>query len=498
MWLAFATVLLIFPYPAMVDFPQHAGLTRLLQEYVSGNLYVQEHYEIGLFTPYLFPTLLSLIFSLLVGPLVAVKLVFLLSVALLPLSFYYLITRCSAADPWWSLLGFPVAFGLSYGWGLISYSLAIPLSVFCLTKALQYGEKRALPSAIMLSLSLILLFFTHLIALALTLLIIGPILLFSGKFPKGAIHTFFIVLPCCTISLLWKVLNPSLDDATNTAEALVWNISTTRLIRVAGDSLSGLYYGVQPSAVIVGILLLLALGVARFIVKGPGAAVAVGVYMCLFWLLPEVYEGRWISPRLYGMFLPILFLTLQKTENQSFRTTCRYLILIFVGLIWLRTVEELRYSEREITPVNKIFDAIEPQKSLYTMVYLPESGRYPLDLTLLHIGGYYQAKKAGHLGISFAAHKYQVIHFQPESHLGRLGPTGSMEWNPEDFSWAEKGGFDYYLLRVDGRESLTSFMNEADKHVELLMQEGVWMLFQTKKSNPTVVTTTEHESIKIG
>ena len=137
-WLAFAlcasaaTVpLLLTPVLPMADLPQHMAQVAIWKHLGDPCPGYSALFELNLARPYLLGYGLARLLATVLTVSAAFKVTVWIAILLLPLSLRALLAR-GAGDPWLSLLGFPLAYGYSFYWGFLNFTLAIPLALFYL------------------------------------------------------------------------------------------------------------------------------------------------------------------------------------------------------------------------------------------------------------------------------------------------------------------------------------------------------------------------------
>lgn len=101
-------------------------------------------FEVNWFTPYLLGYLIARAFAVVLSVHAAIKATVFVSVIVLPLAMRELLRRVGG-DPRLSLLGFPLAFGYSFYWGFLNFSLAIAIGIVHVaigTAVLQRPDRR--------------------------------------------------------------------------------------------------------------------------------------------------------------------------------------------------------------------------------------------------------------------------------------------------------------------------------------------------------------------
>ncbi len=127
-------------YLPMVDLPQHAAQIYLWQHYDDPTQGLAQDYVLNWFTPYLGGYTLVRLAACVLPILQAIKLVVTLAVLAFPLSLHRLL-RETGGDRWWSLLGYPMAFGFSFYWGFLNYLVALPVGMLFLVAALGFARE---------------------------------------------------------------------------------------------------------------------------------------------------------------------------------------------------------------------------------------------------------------------------------------------------------------------------------------------------------------------
>jgi hypothetical protein len=174
------------PYLPLLDLSEHVA-----QATIWANPETYGHtYTIRWFTPYLSFMALCGSLTQLAGPLIAYKITLSLTLLLLPLSLLCLLhsfhtqphNKSENPPPfhpnWLSLLGFPLSFNGAFHMGFANFCLGVPLSLFTISLLLRALKEP--PSGLKitaLAFLTLLLFFTHPICTALTLLLYASLLL---------------------------------------------------------------------------------------------------------------------------------------------------------------------------------------------------------------------------------------------------------------------------------------------------------------------------------
>src|SRR5262249_54799019 len=126
-----ASVMLIWAprYLPMVDLPQHLAQVAIVKNINNPVFDFHGKYFLDWFTPYLLGTTSAIAFSFVFSPLTAIKIVLTICVLGFPISLAFLL-RKTRGDIWWSLIGFPMAFGSNFLFGHLTYMAAFVLGIF--------------------------------------------------------------------------------------------------------------------------------------------------------------------------------------------------------------------------------------------------------------------------------------------------------------------------------------------------------------------------------
>ena len=166
------------PLLPLIDLPEHVA-----QAVIWANPHIFPDYRLHPFTPYLTGVILIGTLSKSLGPILAYKITLALLILSLPLSlrelFKALNPPSSPRSPkpqrsdWLALVGFPLSFGFAFHMGFLNFCLAVPLSLWILALIGKERARQAITPQKTLGLTALftLLFFTHPVALALTLLL---------------------------------------------------------------------------------------------------------------------------------------------------------------------------------------------------------------------------------------------------------------------------------------------------------------------------------------
>ena len=208
-FLLFLHILYVLLIPVFItqDGPSHLYNSHIFNELIHdpGSFYHQ-YYELNTSTFPNWASTVGLSLLLLILPVIwAEKIYLLLLIALLPLSFRYMIKKINPSSLYLSSLAFLFTFNFFLFKGFYNFQLS--LSIFCWTIGVyyQHKEKLTLKPTFFLSSLLCLLFFTHPIALMVAMLFISTELIVKD-FKKNIYPLTIILVPSASMMIYFLSL----------------------------------------------------------------------------------------------------------------------------------------------------------------------------------------------------------------------------------------------------------------------------------------------------
>ena len=224
-------------YLPMVDVPQHAVQVSIIKNLADPAYGFANEFELHWFTPYAMVYLLGRIFAQFFSIATSISLVVSLVVLGLPLAMHHLL-KTVRGEVWWSLLGFPLAFGYSFYWGFVNMLVAVPLVVWALAVGIRFAEKRTWPRAAALVAITVALFFSHVYGMALAVGLVALEILLKSRSFRSAVIGLLPLSVCAAMSLLWIADFRHVLDTTPDRES-VWHIGWYRFGELPGSLLGG-------------------------------------------------------------------------------------------------------------------------------------------------------------------------------------------------------------------------------------------------------------------
>lgn len=450
----------------LVDLPQHAAQIAVWLHW-DDPAYRTEELELNFRTPYLLAYVLARPISALIGPILALKAVVALAVVGHAVAFHVLVRRLGH-DPWLAVLGVPAALGYSFCFGFVSFIIALPLAFLAFAVSVEHAERPSIRQGALLLVLLCLTFFAHGIALALTLLVIVP-LLAAGSGP-----ILWRLLPLSGPALLGALwLGPG--DSAKRIGITYWELGFERFIDLPAMLVS---IGSTDSGGTVAAFLLL--GTTALLFGAPaGWARVTPLVLALagYSLFPALFRGVGpLSPRFTVLILPCLLLAFRPASRTSWQRTVGRTGLGLVSVAWIGLfVGRLPAYNQETKGVHAVVDALPPGLDVRPIVFERASLAFPGVPALLHLPAYYLVEKGGTQGYSFAIYPISVVRRRPGV-PARM--DGGAEWRPEAFDPArELDSYDCFLVHSVGDRSMALFGDFASE-VELVVRDGNWWGYQ--------------------
>jgi hypothetical protein len=452
----------------MVDLPQHAAQIAAWLNW-HDPAYRTHELELNFRTPYLLAYPLARLFAPLFGVVAALKLVVAAGVALHVVAFERLVRKLGH-DPWVAVLGVPTALGYAFCFGFVSFLIAVPLVVFAITAALDHAERPRLGSGLVLAWLLCLTLVAHGIALALAVLAVGPLVLRGGgKFVARALP----LLAPALFALVWIVPGSSTKSIGET----YWGLSFDRLVEVAGQ-LVGIG-SADRAASVAGLLVLVSAG---FLLGRPSRRPERWLPLVLalvgFMAFPTMFRGVGpLSPRFVVLFVPGILLAFEpvRAGTRERQATPARIAVTVVAADWVLVfVLRLPAYNRETEGMHALIGEMRPGMNVRPIVFDRESKSFPGVPALLHLPAYYQVKKGGTQGYSFAMYPLSVVRYR-DGVAPRMG--GGLEWRPEAFDpGRELDHYDYFVVHSAWDRSNELF--GAPPGVVLEERRGQWWAYR--------------------
>jgi hypothetical protein len=466
-WSAFAlcAALALVPlwcvkYLPMVDLPQHASQIAIWTHLHDPRYGFEAFFELHYFTPYVAAYGLARLLAEGTSVLVALKVVISLSVLALPLSFVPFFRRM-AVSRWWSLLGFPLAYGYSFTWGFLSFMMGVPIAFLFLTAVVGYARAPTARGGLLIGAFILALFWVHVLLLLFCQAIAAAIIVGQTDGARGVVKRALPLLLPAPILVGWFLM-----DRHRTQEPMAWTLGVDRLFHAF--AFSGYYARPAAVAAIIatGAIILLR---ERDSPRGLGLTwlpYALTAVVVLFW--PRLVFGTArIAPRFNIFLLPFLVAWLRPAFPAALRAALVGATAAWMALLTFHFVA----FDRDGRDYEDIATVISPRPRIRPIIYAKTDDEIPF----LHFPAWTQVEKGGLYGFSFAIN-YPVVRYRPDA--PRL-MAADAEWFPERFDWRREAprGYDYYVVRSEqAGPALTESLFKGAT-VALLAEKGMWHVY---------------------
>jgi hypothetical protein len=460
-------------YLPMTDLPLHAEQLFLLLNLENPLYPFASLYAVNWWTPYGLSMAAAALIAPAIGVLPALKVLITIGVVGFPVSLYFL-ARAAGADPWWALLGFPLAFGFAFTWGFLAYIVAVPFAVAVFTLSIRQEETPSFQRGALIVALATIVYFLHGMAFGFAVASgTGAVLAADrpwrewGKYLKLLLPFALVVLFIVIASMSGELLVPALKMAPLSRLA--------RLVaRLPAYLVSGAY---RPWAWCTGVFIL----AVPFIGASPRRSWRRWLPLAFTAAVAVVAEFRHAgfggTQRLSICLLPALMASLAPAAPPARRGTLSRALSALTAVLFLSFNAQRIYAfDQRARTIDPIFEAMQPNKRVLSLVFGKQDPAIPGYLWS-HLPAWYQCFKGGYYQYSFTANMPHMIVTQRVPDRARLWEA--LEQFPEEFRWDRHGGFDYFVIK--SKEDRTRDLFGEHRHeVKLLRQSGRWWLYERK------------------
>jgi hypothetical protein len=480
-WIAFAVCaaaalvpLWSVRYLPMADLPQHAAQVSIWLNLDDPAMGFADQFEVHLFVPYVVPYLVPLAIARWIGLLPALKVLVTLAVLGLPLATLRLVLR-RGGDPWWALWGFPLAFGMSFYWGFVSFIAAAPLGILFVEEGDAYTVAPTWRRGLAVGSLGLVLFFSHLVVLLAAAAIVGLLAVLRARSGGRWLVRLAPLVPAAATGVAWIATAAGHDERLREWE---WGLSPTRLTmlpeylfdaRKLGTTDLDLDHGaVALTVALVVAFLLFRPRVSRSLPDWTPLALAAAAFLAA----PTLgFNGYFLAERFAIFLVPFAFAALRDAPSPDRRLARAITFAAAAG--WM-AVLAVRFAgfDREMEPAERVWRQMEPNRRVTSLIYEPMSKHVRGAFLFIHLAAWAQAEHGGVLDTSFAHLVNLPVQYRP----GRKPSfTQGLEARPELFDWETDGTADYFLVQSPPPSYP---LTNAPVPILLVAREGDWRLFR--------------------
>lgn len=474
----------IYPF---IDLPSHLNNATIIREYDEPANRFQDYFDYSLLSrpnvAYYFIVSLPIWPSAETGN----RVFYVLYVLLFPLAALLVIRRLGG-NPWFALLAFLLLYNFNVGWGFTGFTISLPMLMLLFAWLLDDSARFSFARQVLLSLFLLLLFFTHAIAFLFAAGMFGFLLLWRHpRQPLTWLKQLLLLLPTVAFMVPWWTVHPLDDGEMGLGRFFLfyysgpyWHTIIKRLGFFVFDNyfLFPHYAGYLAAAVFASAILL-PLGWAvrrrwgRPLDERGRIALALTVYAALcFFLLPDYLPGHWA---LFQRFSVCLLLALIFIGSVLYRdrlprgmaAAFTVLALAHFGL-WADYHHSFAVETKDFTP--ELFPEDEPEAELSAFI---TDNRFRGRQIFMHFQNYFLIWHQGIVPSQLYDYRFKIV-WRKEN--GPLLPTyiDFEQW--QEYPPGSYDNLDYLLVRgqppasADSTMSIFEPVRDADK----------WMLYRRK------------------
>lgn len=462
----------LFPYPAIVDAPQHATQLKILEQLIQGEPFYEQRFRINWFTPYILPNIFLVSIAYLFSPLIAIKSAITLYLITLPLVGRALVLyfkKPRAAQ----LLCLCFLYSPGLYWGFIPFLVSISFGVFWLYLILTH--KTTVNSGISLTLSVVLML-SHAIGWVLVVFNILAIHFLRERFSKKQLFNAIPMTLPFLVLCFWTWQFSSVEESsTEIAETIYGSLIdklATLFFSILGDNIR--YLSLLKALLLFTIFSRLVNTLSRinYIHK------TLLLNVALYFALPSIlFSTAFIADRAFSVVLILLPLTITSIPK------LRLFVVNTVTMITISIISILINQilvHREIKSYHKSTSLITKQSDVFYISKFDDLGYFELTFQpapiFLHFPHWLSNTKNVNVDYNFAF----VHNIMLRTTNNDYPWNGQVSYNYDSIRWEKVNelGYDYLFVRncnISNQEIVQIALRST---YILQSSEGCWHLFE--------------------
>jgi hypothetical protein len=449
----------IVKHPPVQDLPFHLATIRILRSFRDPAFGFAQNFVFTFGrTQYVIYYVLGAVLSIFVGVVAANILLVSACLGGTVLALRSLL-RALGRDERLCLLVVPLLVNVMFLYGLLPFTLAVPIMLWGLATAVRHFERPTLATGGLLGLLALALFYSHVLPFG--LFCIGYAAMFPWIRPSRWLRSAAPALPVGAVVAWWTFFTDAgrlargaatdnAADPRRPVDAAILDIPNwfTNVFRDTSDELV---------LVALALLVLAALGwslgdpdrskpLARRYLVVPIACVI------FYFVLPEGHGYIWLIAQRFPILFAVTAIPLVRMPRAG-RGTLVTAAALVLGLGSIANVCQhfIRFELDEVGDIDGAIDAMEPNRRVCALIY-DKGSSIVNNQPFLHFGSYYQVRKGGVVMFTYAGYAHWPVDFQPDKYPP---PGGSArlrwEWTPEFVPMSEiYPYYDYVLTRGAG------------------------------------------------
>ncbi|HVZ74125.1 MAG TPA: hypothetical protein VHJ20_17220 [Polyangia bacterium] len=443
----------------MVDLPQHAAQISIWKHLHDPSFGFEPYFQLTYATPYLACYALARFFAEFTSVLVALELVVALTIVGLPLSLVPFFRRAGVSR-WWSLLGFPLAYGFSFRWGFVTFMLGVPVLFLYLCVADDYARRPSARLGAALAVFTFALFWVHGLLLPFGAAIAGMTIARETPDVRTAARRAWPLFAPLPLVVAWVSSGERPFNLPN-----VWALGPHRL-----SHLFALYGYTRPnlSAIYVALVgVVVALRVRGSAWRGAWP-LALTISIVLLWPFRAFGIG-YGSMRFNVFLLPFVIAWLRPRAPRVLPAALVGLAVVVAAVV----VARFRAFDADARDYDVVAASIPPRPRVRPLIFLPGD-----DDEFVHFPAWTQAEKGGLYGFTIVT-SYTVARYKADAPR-LMGTEG--EYDPGAFDLAREASahYDTFVVRADASDDeIARRVFKNAPQISLLASRGKWHVFRS-------------------
>jgi len=435
--LLFSLAFWVTPFPPLIDYPQHVAVGALLRRMADPTSPEQSLYDVNLVTYNGGFHLLIAALSFITRPETAGRLL----MSVYPPAFAYAalaLTRVASRPSWYAFLALPITFSFAVGWGFANYVLSVPFVL--LTFAVWLRAHRGEPGQMWkVMLASFFLSYTHVLATLCLCVMIGVTGFATFASSNDTLRARFLALIKLPLAVwpavLWSVVVFVRNRYSPHANWEGWDDGYDdplwrKLLHVTAYSVGNFSdHTDQVLLTIAAAILIILWQWPREKTRAEPAmkllAITWGVLYCV---IPKVFIATWFIFERFPTFFWVFTVAATPVALGNFALQ-RWLKPCAVGLAVAAAISTVLHFARipDEEDASAIIDEIPEGKRVIAVTWSNTGRPVILREMWVHLLAYYQARRSGMIGYSFAKFESMPVHYA----LGKAPPLipGGMEWD---------------------------------------------------------------------
>ena len=424
-------------FPPLIDYPQHVAVGALLRKMADPSSAEQSFYDVNLVTYNGGFHLTIAALSFLVSPETAGRIL----MSIYPLAFAYAalaLVRVAERPSWYAFLALPMTFSFAVGWGFANYVLSVPfvLITFAIWLRAHRGEPGQMWKVMLASFFLS---YTHVLATLCLCVMIGVVGFASFASSRDAFRTRFLALIKLPLAVwpavLWSIVVFVRNRYSPHANWEGWDDGLDdplwyKLLHVTAYSVGNFSDHTDQEIFAVAAAIVIVLWQwPRDKTRAESAMKLLAItWAVLYCVIPKVFIATWFIFERFPTFFWAFAVAATPVALGPFplqRWLKPFAVTVALAAALNTAVHLARIPDQ--ADADAILDEIPEGKRVIAVTWSNTGHPVILREMWVHLLAYYQARRSGLIGYSFAKFESMPVHYA----LGKVPPVipGGMEWD---------------------------------------------------------------------